>query len=216
MKFLKNIATLLLVFAFLLSNVLYLPTFADNRKIVDGNRVVDMYAQGAEEVVNIDGVNYTYHYFYNDDGNRSISITDDAGFATDTLTYDKSSSKLYLNNEIFAIFETAPQSVASVNTRSASDWTSLGSGSHYISWARGATAAMVAAAIAIKLATLSSAGVIAAMGVGALGVLAGSAVGGTLSYRLEMFSSFFYVQYRYVWSFSAGTGDSYGPYYLHI
>lgn len=54
------------------------------------------------------------------------------------------------------------------------------------------------------------------MGIGTLGVFAGSTSGRTLYVELHMYYVLFVPpQYYTVWSFTANTGDSYGPYYHH-
>ena len=96
----------------------------------------------------------------------------------------------------------------------ADGWEILSKDSHRLTWAQETTVAIVAGALAVYLATLGPAGVIAAMGTGALGVLAASSSGGTLYIELHMYTAPFVApQYRYVWSFTASTGDKYGPYY---
>lgn len=54
------------------------------------------------------------------------------------------------------------------------------------------------------------------MGIGTLGVFAGSTSGRTLYVELHMYYVLFVPpQYYTVWSFTANTGDSYGSYYHH-
>lgn len=75
------------------------------------------------------------------------------------------------------------------------------------------TVAAVAAAISVGLGAVGGAAIIAAVGTGVLGVLAAGAVGGTLyveSYDMAIPDQ--PIQFLYIWSFTASTGDSYGPY----
>ena len=95
-------------------------------------------------------------------------------------------------------------------------WESLQTSSHYISWGEATTKAVIAGMIAIYLGSLGTKGVIAAMGVGALGVIAANSSGGTVRTELQWYHSLFYTQYRYVWSFEASTGDVYGPYISYV
>ena len=100
----------------------------------------------------------------------------------------------------------------------ADGWEILSTSSHYISWTQGTTVAVavVAGAIAVYLGSLGTAGVIAAMETAALSAIASSSVGGTLYVELHMYSvPFVTPQYRFVWTFTASTGDPYGPYYYH-
>ena len=75
------------------------------------------------------------------------------------------------------------------------------------------TPAAVAAAISVVLGSIGGSAVIAAMGFAALSVIASGTVGGTVRYKLQRLhvppSTY---MHRYVWSFTASTGDYYGEY----
>lgn len=74
--------------------------------------------------------------------------------------------------------------------------------------------AAVAASISVGLGFIGGAAVIAAMGTGVLSVLAAGAIGGTLYVETYYMTILFQpTHYLYIWSFTANTGDSYGPYY---
>lgn len=75
---------------------------------------------------------------------------------------------------------------------------------------------MVAGAIAIALGSVGGAAIIAAMGAGTLGVLAAQSSGGTVYYELQMERYNGLAQYRYLISFTANTGDAYGPYAIPV
>lgn len=164
----------------------------------------DLYSQGATEEVVIDNVVYTMHYFY-ENGNRAITISNSENSRIEKVTYNSRTAMTYYYENTDEINQSysAP-----------SGWIFMGSDSHYISWGEGMTVAAVAAVISIGLGFIGGAAVIAAMGTGVLGVLAAGAVGGTLyveSYYMIM--PLQPIQYLYIWSFTASTGDSYGPYY---
>lgn len=164
------------------------------------------------ETVTIDGTSYTYQYYYEND-NRAINIKNNETGHMDKLVYDKASEIILLNNSQVSFSTNA----VSTPTTAASGWESLGSSSHYISWAKATTVAAIAGMIAVYLGTLKAAGVIAAMGTTALGVLAASSGGGTVNVELQWFyAPFVTPQYRYIWSFKASTGDKYGPYISHV
>ncbi len=172
----------------------------------------ELYEEEQIEVVNISGVNYTYSYFY-ENGNRTILITNDKSDTTDKVCYNENNSTIYLNGEVFAYPINISQQP---DTTSAEGWQTISSSSHYISWAKGTTVGVVAAALAAYLGTLGAAGVIAAMGTAALGTLASNAIGGTLYVKLQEFYVLLSApQYRFEWRFTASTGTSYGPYYYH-
>lgn len=172
----------------------------------------DLYSENGSETVNIDGINYTYHYFY-DNGNRAVTIENDKNNTVDKIVYDAAAAMLHLNGKSIPVLDSA----VTIQGYASGDWESLSSDSHYISWAEAVTVAVLAGMIAAFLGSIGGAAVIAAMGTTALGVLAGSAGGGTVYVDLQWFQiPFVAPQYRYVWSFTASTGDSYGPYISHV
>lgn len=181
------------------------------------NSAYDMYLSEAVETLNIDGINYTYQYHYKD-GNRAITVTNDANNNIEEILYDTSSGTLYLNDEVLGIVENESEQLEEseqygVSAAAYYTWETLSSESHRISWLKGTTTGMVCGAIAAYLGTLGPAGVLAAMGTGAVGVLAASSSGGTLYLKLQSFQAPpAAVQYRYLWSFKASTGDVYGTY----
>lgn len=172
-------------------------------KVCAATAGADMYAQRATEELVIDDVTYTLHYFY-EDGKRAISIENSKNSRVEKVTYDPAT-------ETMSYYEGADGQLEP--NSSSGDWILMGSSSHRVTWGEGMSAAAVAAAIAAGLGFLGAAGVIAAMGTAALGVLAAGATGGTI-YLTTYYMNVPYqgTQYLYVWSFTANTGDSYGPY----
>ena len=155
-----------------------------------------------------------YNYFY-EDGKRVVTITNNTDIHIDKLVYDTTTSIMYLNGEIFWMPDDDMIQLQS-GGMTADGWEILSTSSHYISWLQGTSVAVVAGAIAAFLGTLGTAGVIAAMGTAALSALAASTSGGTLYVELHMHSvPLVTPQYRFVWTFTASTGDSYGPFYYH-
>lgn len=165
------------------------------------------------ETVEINGINYTYNSFVENE-KYFIIITNDVDGTTDTILFDISASILYLNGEVVSIIDNPIQS-QSIGT-TADGWEILSKNSHYISWKEGTTAAAIAAMISVALGFLGKAGVIAAMGSAALGAIAGCSIGGTVYVETHMRSVFLSpTQYRYEWTFTDSTGTLYGPYYYH-
>lgn len=164
----------------------------------------DMYAQRATEELVIDGVTYTFCHFY-ENGKRTITIANSENAQVEKVSYDP-------GTEVLSFYERAQESVGTNVIYN--EWIYMGSSSHKVSWGESTNSAMVAAAIAVKLgAAMTVAGVTAAMGVAALGVLAASAKGGTIyltTYYMNV--PLQGIQYLYVWSFTADTGEEYGPY----
>ena len=89
----------------------------------------------------------------------------------DELTFHVKTGELYINNNFFGeqIYDEGNESS---NITFLSGWQSLGKDSYRVTWAKGTSAAMVAAALFAYWGTLGPAGVIAAMGTGALSALA--------------------------------------------
>lgn len=200
----KILATILTIIFCL--NICIIPTYAADSPSSTFS------LNNTSEIVEIEGTNYKYD-FYMEAGMRTVSITNMSTNAVDIVAYNPATSTMYLNGSVFA--EKIENSITPRSLGTTADgWEILSKDSHRITWAQGTTVAVVAGALAIYLATLGPAGVIAAMGTGTLGVLAASSSGGTLYVELDMYTAPFVTpQYRYVWSFTASTGDKYGPYY---
>ncbi len=187
---------------------------------------VDLYAEEKTETINIDGINYTYNYFYDEDGNRAITILNESTGIGDIVTYEIESSNVYLNDEVVAMFGfNAQQNLYNdleshlPQTFSNDNWIYWGSSSNRITWGQGTDVAVLAAIIASGIsslgATIGASSVIGVMGAGTLGVIAGCAIGGTVYTTTYKFNSIFVNQIRIDWSFTASTGDSYGT-YMHL
>lgn len=57
----------------------------------------DLFAQNFSEVVNIEGVDYTYQYSYDENNNETVTITNDVDDRVDVVVTDKENSVIYLN-----------------------------------------------------------------------------------------------------------------------
>lgn len=174
--------------------------------------VSDLYATEQSEMVYIDGDSYTYNYYY-ENGSRAIDIINNQSGHIDKIVYNQAENIIYLNEDQLAVID---NTASTLDLGFTDGWESLQTSSHYISWGEATTKAVIAGMIAIYLGSLGTKGVIAAMGVGALGVIAANSSGGTVRTELQWYHSLFYTQYRYVWSFEASTGDVYGPYISYV
>ncbi len=204
MKMYKRLFTMIMV-VILMFSITIQTTFAATTV----GATYDLYANEESETLDIEGINYTYNYYY-ENGCRAIDIVNNESGQIDKLVYDELDGTIFLNEDQFVTVDNDCSAQALGYTNG---WEPLGKkSSHYISWGEATTAAVVAGMIAIYLGSLGTAGVIAAMGVGALGVLAASASGGTLTVECQWYHTLFFTQYRYIWSFKASTGDTYGPY----
>lgn len=181
----------------------------------DINNEIDMYAQNVTENVNIEGVNYTYEYYYDSEGERSVLITDTTNSVSNVLTYNEESSTFYLDDEKIGEVETVFEKDSKLDESSPLSrlsWQLQGTYHNKISWIRGTRTAIVAGAVATYLGTLGAAGVIAAMGAAALGTLAAQTIGGTLHRTLYRAKTGTRQHYKYNWSFVASTGQRFGTY----
>ena len=154
----------------------------------------DLYAEKETETINIDGVNYTYKYYYKD-GNRGITITNNLNDVTEEILFDESTSTAYLNGEA-TMTVTNQESVQSASARAYYVWETKSSEVSYISWLKAVTVSALIGMIIVKL-----------------GGVVGAAGGGTVYNKIQMFRApLTNPQYRTVWAFKASTGDRYGDY----
>lgn len=182
--------------------------------IEDEYKIPNLYEIGHSEEVVIEGITYVYDYRY-EDNQRIMYITNQDDKTVEKIHYNANDSTIYYNDEILGVIKETSNTENSIVP--ASIWTTISNDSYYISWAQGTSVAVVAGALAAYLGTLGPAGVIAAMGTGALGALAGSASGGTLNVESQRYTPVFGApQHRFLWSFRASTGEEYGTYIHHI
>jgi len=126
----------------------------DNNKLNTSNET-DLYAEKFVENISIEGDSYTYKYYYNENGDRSISVLNNTKSTVETITYDDKSSNIYLDGkrvaEVVTTDDTMNGASQNLQLRAATKWKCLGSRSKYISWPKaisvGAVAAILASAI---------------------------------------------------------------------
>ena len=210
MKKAKRLLVFLLVAVFAANFGLVQPVFATQ---IDE---YDPYEKQVIETVTMDGVTYDFHLSYQN-GNRTITITNNNDNSTDVVQCDTETMALTINGQTTLTHNQEQLYTIPVIVPTADPgWEVKTSGSHYISWAQGTTVAVVAAAISVYLGSLGPAGVIAAMGTAVLGTLAASCTGGTLYFEYQTLIMVGVNQQRWMWTFTASTGDYYGPYYDYV
>ena len=176
--------------------------------------ITDPYEVEHSEEVIIEGTTYVYDYKY-EDNQRIMYITNQDDKTVEKIHYNINDSTIYHNDEILGVLTETSNTENSFTP--ASIWTTIGNESYYISWAQGTSVTVVAGALSAYLGTLGTAGVIAAMGTGALAALAAAVSGGTLNLVTQRYITIFGgPQHRFIWSFTANTGDKYGDYIYHI
>ncbi len=210
MKKAKRLLAFLLVAVFATNFGLVQPAFAAQ---IDES---DPYEKRVIETVTMDGVTYDFQLSYQN-GNRTITITNNSDNSIDVVQCDTETMVLIINGQATLTHnQELLYTIPIVDPIADPGWEVKTSGSHYISWAKGTTVAVVAAAISVYLGSLGPAGVIAAMGTAVLGTLAASCTGGTLYFEYQTLIMVGVNQQRWMWTFTASTGDYYGPYYDYV
>lgn len=145
-------------------------------------------------------------------GNTKTIIANLTTNTSDVLTTNDDSTEFYLNGELIATISEQPVSEQPVNefpqTRS---FTYIGTTTKTITWVKATTTAVVAGVIAAAIGITGGA-VITVMGLTALGVIAAQSSGGKVTTKTYEMRTPSVVTYKFVWNFTASTGDSYGPY----
>ncbi len=183
----------------------------------------DLFAQNFSEVVNIEGVDYTYQYSYDENNNETVTITNDADDRVDVVVTDKENSVIYLNNEIAATVDIVDNAeIANNQSTARAGWVQLGDTERYTITIKDAqTVDQVGAIIRGGLSILAGAyspyfgitvaAVVAKMGTIFLQAYVWAHVDATLNGSFYQMVSFGDVQYRYDWEFVDENGRVSGP-----
>ncbi|MCR8656955.1 hypothetical protein [Paenibacillus endoradicis] len=182
---------------------------------IDASSKFSYTSQLGKEVLNIDGITYTVDYNYTEDNTTAV-ITNTLDNSIEIVSYDLTNSTIYYNGKAMSTNGNDRLNALSTQNfavKADDDFKSIQTGSEKITWAKGITVAALAVMIAVPIAGLGSPGVIAAMGLSGLATIAGGAIGGTVNWDYQrMIIPFVPPIHRYVWSFTASTGDYYGTY----
>ena len=172
----------------------------------------DIYAQELVENIDIEGESYTFEYYYNENSDKSVLITDETGTEEQILTFNEETSSFYLNGEKVGDVETSDEDGISTRAVDTSWHLTAGPVHLRLSWLAGTSTAVVLAMISAKLG-IGAVYVKTAIGTAGLGVLAASCIGGTLHYsKYYRNLALGQVQYKTNWSFVASNSDRYGTY----
>ncbi|MGL6105145.1 hypothetical protein [Romboutsia sp.] len=174
---------------------------------------VDIYAEEILEVVEIEGVEYTYKYSYDSEGNQVTEIRSENSENSEILVFDKESSEFILDGEVIGSIEQTynANSMEGKSTGTA-DWPHFSSSSKKVSWKAGTSVSSVATIMAAAFSFLGPSGVIQAMGSALLANLANNSIGGTIYQDIHKFNSTVISNYKNTWKFTASTGQVCGPY----
>lgn len=173
----------------------------------------NIYSKNLVEILEIDGINYKYEMYYNENGEETTAITNMNSLETKILTTN--SEGVFVDGQKIGEINISQSDENDAVTFT--DWILLGKVGHiYISWAAGTSAAVIVGLIANKL-KIPNNFVKECLQI-ALPTLVGACTGGTLHfsnyYRNLPFGQ---TQYRTDWSFVASTGDRYGTFtYLSL
>lgn len=169
------------------------------------------------ETIIIDGITYKFEYSYLDGEKitRIVNLTDNT---EDILYYNKEKKTIFLNDAPVAFVQDIPSEQAVVPFANKNNrWVYYVTTNKRISWAMGTSVAVVAGVIAAVIPGASAKTIFARIGVGTLGILAGSSNGGIVEireYRRVLMNE--KVEFRFDWSFYAQTGDVYGPFSTYL
>ena len=139
----------------------------------------DIYGAGMEETINIEGINYTYKYYYGEDGSREIRVENNANDEVEIIKYDEDASEVLVNDEVVAtvsdveeITDTEENMGLGVQTAKASRWKYIGTIKKKFSWKKNIAVSTAAGVIASVIPLVNAATVMAKIGLGVLSGLA--------------------------------------------
>ncbi len=195
-KLLLRLTSLLLVVTFLTTSV----SFASEDVSINQERMM------------IEGVEYIYSYSLDSNGNEITTVTNTHTNAVDVVTTSADGNEFYLNGELIARISEVPMDSGQI-TRVG---TYTGSYTKKITWIEGLAGTALAIVIASVIPGMGAASVIAKIGVSILGGIAGSSTGGVVRVATYVMGSAHVTTYKYVWRFTPGSGETYGPYTSYI
>lgn len=178
----------------------------------------DIYGAGMEETINIEGINYTYKYYYGEDGSREIRVENNANDEVEIIKYDEDASEVLVNDEVVAtvsdveeITDTEENMGLGVQTAKASRWKYIGTIKKKFSWKKNIAVSTAAGVIASVIPLVNAATVMAKIGLGVLSGLAKYSVKGTVTIKTYQLKAGKVTNNKFVWTVVAN-GKKYGPY----
>ena len=144
--------------AIILSLVLLMQPLAVSASTAGEKVITDIYQEEFSETVEIEGVDYTYYYFYDDENNRNIKIVNQDTQSVDMVECNIDTGSIYLNGELCGTGSSS-QIQEDVQTR-ADSWIYMTTMTDQISWSNGAGVAVIAGIIAAAIGEVTGAHVI--------------------------------------------------------
>ncbi len=182
----------------------------------------DIYGAGMEETINIEGINYTYKYYYGEDGSREIRVENNANDEVEIIKYDEDASEVLVNDEVVAtvsdveeITDTEENMGLGVQTAKASRWKYIGTIKKKFSWKKNIAVSTAAGVIASVIPLVNAATVMAKIGLGVLSGLAKYSVKGTVTIKTYQLKAGKVTNNKFVWTVVAN-GKKYGPYTSYV
>lgn len=182
----------------------------------------DIYGAGMEETINIEGINYTYKYYYGEDGSREIRVENNANDEVEIIKYDEDASEVLVNDEVVAtvsdveeITDTEENMGLGVQTSKASRWKYIGTIKKKFSWKKNIAVSTAAGVIASVIPLVNAATVMAKIGLGVLSGLAKYSVKGTVTIKTYQLKAGKVTNNKFVWTVVAN-GKKYGPYTSYV
>lgn len=206
MKKIKLLVSMLLSMTFIFSNISF-----SSANTVNGT---DIYRMKYEESVNIDGIKYTYKYYYDNNGNRTTEVIDTSTGNVDVIKYDENNGKLLLNGENILLSENV-ETEKNVQTR-ASDFVYIGSVDKTITWNQASNAATVAGLIASVIGIITGAQVLSMIGSAVLSNIISKSANGRVRAKAYKLQAGKVTTYKYIWSFTPANGSKYGDYTSYV
>lgn len=171
----------------------------------------DIYESNYEEIVNLDGVNYTYKYYYSSDNSRNIDVINNSTGEKSVVSYNEELGELKIDEEIVSK-DTNKNIEYTLKSTKKSSYTYIGSINKKISWKKTTTAMVLAAGIAARIGNITGSVVIASMGSTAITSIISMATNGTVRSKIYKGVGGKITPYKYVWSFTPVGGKKYGDY----
>lgn len=217
-KLLKKCCSLVLMVIMMISSF-----SISNAEELERDSSLDVFEAEVTETTMIDDVEYSFSYYYDIDGNKVIDIYNSYEDSVETLVYDIGSGEITVNDEVIATVEdvesfstidtySSLNSVNSYSANAAGQWINRGSQTSKVSWKKGASVAVIAGVLSFALGGLGGEFVIAAMGAGTISLISGLCIGGTVTHTIYEYSSPVAHKIKIEWTFTASTGEKFGPY----
>lgn len=179
----------------------------------------EIYGNNLEETININGINYTYNYYYDKDGNRTIRTTNNSTKHVDIIKYDKETSEILLNDEVIVSSNNISDSTTlekNINkTSRANRWKYIGTKKKNFSWKKNELVSNVAASLAMAIPGVTVKQVIAQMGLTLLSQLAKTSTKGTVTTKTYQLKAGKLTNNKYVATLVAN-GKKRGTYTFYV